>query len=245
MATPHVAGAWAILRQAVPAASVSAVLDAFETHRDADRRHARRRVPLTAPRVSIFAALGALVPVTNPAPVLASISPTRGRANTSVSLTIAGSGFDAFSVVRWNGQDRPTSLVNTHSLVASIPATDLPAAGTAAISVFNPTPGGGVTSAATFTIDPPPVLTISATPIGAGTSETVTLANGFGGPLDWMSFAQVGSPDTSYVSWTWVGAGATAFSWTIRSAVDRGHVPVPSVPRQWVRPRNDQPARRR
>src|SRR4029077_17466598 len=140
----------------------------------------------------------------NPAPVLASISPTHARANTPVSLTIAGSGFDAFSVVRWNGQDRPTSLVNTHSLIASIPATDLPAAGAAAITVSNPTPGGGVSSPATFTIDPPPVLTISATPVGAGASETVTLANGFGGSLDWISFAQVGTPDTSYVNWTWI-----------------------------------------
>ncbi len=221
MATPHVAGAWGILHQAAPTASVSAVLDAFKT---TGLPIADTRVggTVTAPRVSIFAALGALVPVTNPAPVLLSISPTHARANTPASLTIAGSGFDAFSVVRWNGQNRPTSLVNTHSLVASIPAADLPAAGTAAISVFNPTPGGGVSSPATFTIDPPPLLTISATPIGAGASETVTLANGFGGSLDWISFAQVGSPDTSYVSWNWIGAGATAFSWTIQAPLTAG-----------------------
>ncbi len=71
----------------------------------------------------------------------------------SFQLTVVGGGFGTGSVVRWNGSDRPTmSNGSINGLVAQISASDIAAAGTAAVTVFNPGPGGGSSNALTFTI---------------------------------------------------------------------------------------------
>ena len=62
-------------------------------------------------------------------------------------------GFVAGSVVRWNGSDRPTtSNGSVNALTAQISASDIAAAGTAVVTVFNPGPGGGLSNSLTFTI---------------------------------------------------------------------------------------------
>ena len=62
-------------------------------------------------------------------------------------------GFVAGSVVRWNGGDRPTtSNGSVNGLTAQIFASDIAAAGTAVVTVFNPGPGGGLSNSLTFTI---------------------------------------------------------------------------------------------
>ena len=68
-------------------------------------------------------------------------------------MTVVGLNFMASSVVRWNGSDRPTTSNGTiNGLLAQISASDVAAAGTAAVTVFNPGPGGGSSNASTFTI---------------------------------------------------------------------------------------------
>jgi YVTN family beta-propeller protein len=68
-------------------------------------------------------------------------------------LTVVGDNFVANSVVRWNGSDRPTtSNGSINGLIAQISASDIAAAGTAAVTVFNPAPGGGSSNSLTFTI---------------------------------------------------------------------------------------------
>lgn len=67
-------------------------------------------------------------------------------------LSVAGTGFVASSVVRWNGSDRATTMDAINGLVAQITASDIAAAGTAAVTVFNPGSGGGSSNASTFTI---------------------------------------------------------------------------------------------
>ena len=58
-------------------------------------------------------------------------------------LEVIGTNFVANSVVRWNGTDRPTT-VNQYApsgvLDAQISASDIAAAGTASVLVFNPAP---------------------------------------------------------------------------------------------------------
>jgi 6-phosphogluconolactonase (cycloisomerase 2 family) len=69
-------------------------------------------------------------------------------------LTISGINFDASSVVRWNGADRPTTLEPNSLnmiLIAQIPASDIASTGTAAVTVFNPAPGGGTSNSVIFT----------------------------------------------------------------------------------------------
>jgi uncharacterized protein (TIGR03437 family) len=99
----------------------------------------------------------------NPSPTLANISPTSALMNSGAfTLTVNGSGFVPSSIVRWNGQDRPTNFVSNTQLTASIPSSDLTSGGTVQVTVFNPAPGGGTSGAQTFTVTQPnPVPAIS------------------------------------------------------------------------------------
>ena len=53
------------------------------------------------------------------------------------TLTINGTGFTATSVVNWNGSPRPTSVLSTSTVQATISATDVAKAGTTSITVTN------------------------------------------------------------------------------------------------------------
>lgn len=121
--------------------------------------------------------------VNNPVPTIASLNPpgvTVGGA--AFTLTVTGTNFINGSVVRLGGADRPTTFVSATQLTAAIPASDLAQAGTAAITVFNPTPGGGVSAAATFSVNNPAPTIASLNPSGviagsAGLTLTVTGTN--------------------------------------------------------------------
>jgi subtilisin len=215
MAAPHVAGTWSLLRQAVPVASVGTILNALRLT-GLPIADTRAGGTATVPRVSAFMALATLAPVENPPPVVTTMSPARGPAGMpALTLTLTGSGFDGFSVVRWNGNDRLTTVVNTTTIQASIPPADVAAVGTAQVTVFTPAPGGGTSSALTFTIDVSATLTVSASSVAPGAAVTVTLANGYGGAQDWIALAAVGTPNTSKVTWTYVGANVTTRMWTV------------------------------
>src|SRR5258706_12682052 len=67
----------------------------------------------------------------------------------------------------------------------------------------------------TATAAPPPVLTVNATTVGAGSPVTVTLTNGFGGAGDWIAFANATAPDTSVLQYVNVGANVTTRTWTV------------------------------
>lgn len=93
----------------------------------------------------------------NPFPKITTLSPdTRRAGRPDFTLTVNGGVFvDQSSVVRWNGIARPTTFVNPFQLTADILATDLPAMGTALVTVSNSPPGGGISNEATFTIGAP------------------------------------------------------------------------------------------
>ncbi len=93
------------------------------------------------------------ITATNAAPQITSISPVLGIVgNGQFQLTVNGRNFAVNSVVRWNGMDRPTTFVNSDMLLAQIPASDTANAGTAQVTVFTPTPGGGTSTPITFSI---------------------------------------------------------------------------------------------
>ena len=88
-----------------------------------------------------------------PPPALASLSVSSAAAGSpGFTLTLAGSGFASGSTVLWNGSSRKTALASATRLTASINASDLAKAGTVAVTVFNPDPGGGTSNALVFTI---------------------------------------------------------------------------------------------
>ncbi len=225
MATPHVAGVWAILKQAAPAASVATILNALRTTGlpVTDSRYAFFGISYTIPRVQIFEALATLAPVSHAAPALTGMSPTRARAGgPTFTLAVTGSGFDGASVVQWNGAPIPTRFVNSGRLDATVPPADIGATGTAQVQVAAPAPGGGTSSSLTFTIDPPPTLSISATAVPPGGSETVTLDLGYGGSGDWIGLFATGTSDNSYLQWTYVGGGVTTRTWTVAMPQNAG-----------------------
>jgi len=89
----------------------------------------------------------------NPAPGITSLNPTFANiGGQAFPLIVNGTNFTNSSVVRWNDGDRPTTFVSATQLRATIPATDIAAAGTANIRVFTPAPGGGTTNALPFII---------------------------------------------------------------------------------------------
>lgn len=225
MATPHVAGAWAIIKQAVPGASVTTALGALRQTGlpITDDRFWFFGPGPTVPRVRVFEALRTLIPITSPAPVLTALSPTSAPAGGgALKLAAIGSGFNSLSVVEWNGSPRTTTLINGTKLEASIPATDVATVGTAEARVRTPAPGGGESAALTFTINPPPALTVSASAVAPADQVTVTLANGLGGSTAWIALASTSAPNTSYLLYLYVGAGVTTRNWTVAMPATAG-----------------------
>jgi peptidoglycan/xylan/chitin deacetylase (PgdA/CDA1 family) len=92
----------------------------------------------------------------NPQPILTAISPNNAAPGAAAStLTATGFNFINGSIVRWNGSNRTTTFLNSTTLTAAILATDLATVGTASVTVFNPAPGGGTSTAVGFTIAQP------------------------------------------------------------------------------------------
>ena len=113
----------------------------------------------------------------NPVPVLTSISPNAATAaGAGFTLTVNGSNFVNGAIVRWNGANRTTTFVNAGQLTATIPATDIATVGSANVTVFNPTPGGGTSGSLPFTINPI-VVAPSAFTITQGTFISGTVSS--------------------------------------------------------------------
>jgi len=93
----------------------------------------------------------------NPVPTLSSLSPANAFSGSpDTPLTVGGSNFLDNSIILWNGSVAfPTTYVDSATLTAVIPAADLISAGSAAVTVFNPAPGGGTSSPINFAINNP------------------------------------------------------------------------------------------
>ncbi|MDD5527420.1 MAG: hypothetical protein PHO56_00375 [Patescibacteria group bacterium] len=104
--------------------------------------------------------------VNNPVPTTVSISPnTKIVGDAQFTMTIKGTNFVNTSVVRFNGSNLTTAFSSSTQLTVTIPAADmLKATGTAQLTVFNPTPGGGTSNAQTFTVNNPVPATTDISP---------------------------------------------------------------------------------
>lgn len=119
--------------------------------------------------------------VNNPVPSATSLSPSSAAAGgISFILTVNGSSFISSSVVKWNGTSLTTTYVSSTKVTASVPAANIASGGTATVTVFNPTPGGGTSSGLTFTItssnNPLPVALSMSPSSAAKGGSTFTLA---------------------------------------------------------------------
>ncbi|MDR3574285.1 MAG: CHAP domain-containing protein [Anaerolineaceae bacterium] len=94
--------------------------------------------------------------VNNPVPALtsSSLSPSSALiAGSSLTLTVTGSNFVKTSKVLWNNTTLSTTFVSGTQLTASVPSSDLTAAGTVNVTVSNPAPAGGTSGAQPFIVN--------------------------------------------------------------------------------------------
>jgi hypothetical protein len=124
-------------------------------------------------------ALTFTINASNPTPAISTLVPSSAASGSpALTLTVSGSDFVAASTVKWNGAALTTSYVDASHLTATVPASDLTAVGTASVTVFNPTPGGGTSSALNFTINasnPVPAITTLVPSSAASGSPALTL----------------------------------------------------------------------
>ena len=143
----------------------------------------------------------------NPVPTITSLSPTSVAAgSTAFTMTVTGSKFVAASSVKWNGAGLTTTFVSATQLTALVPASDLLNGGAQAVTVVNPTPGGGTSNSASFTVvaaNPLPALTsLEPSSVAAGSSPFTLIVTGSAfvpaSVVDWNGAALA----TTYVSAT-------------------------------------------
>ncbi|MFD1873758.1 IPT/TIG domain-containing protein [Hymenobacter bucti] len=151
----------------------------------------------------------------NPAPLISNLSPSSAAAGSgAVALTVTGTGYVSSSAIQFNGVPLPTTFLSATQLTATIPATALATAGTYAVTVANPVPGGGSSPSADFTVTTPAPTLVSFSPASGpvGTLVTVTGTNLLGATTVTLNGASVGSYSiTNATSLTLtVPAGATS-----------------------------------
>jgi subtilisin family serine protease len=152
MATPHVAGAWAVLKSRNPAATVEQVAGALV---DTGRPVADGRGNgLVTPRIQVDLAVEALAAgEANPLPVLTSLSPAAAAAGgPGFTLTLDGSGFLEGTLLLWDGDPRTPTALGPNRLSARVGPEDLLLPGAVPVAVWNPPPGGGSSNTALFTV---------------------------------------------------------------------------------------------
>jgi len=175
--------------------------------------------PFLSIEISSNAPAGNPIPFLNQPLVPTTIAPAGGDS----TLKVSGSGFVSGATVDFNGTPLTTLFVDGGHLTAENPAVNTATAGTAAISVMNPAPGGGRSNVVYF-------------PVGAP-SSAVHFANAANSPLQaYEPFAIVeadfnedGKPDIAIASgirvYVLLGNGDGTFTASAGSPI-----PMPSPP---------------
>lgn len=128
-------------------------------------------------------------PPFNATPAITGLFPSNITAGSQgFTLFVAGTGFIADSkgvtFAYWNGSPRSSTLnITTGQLAVTIPASDVANPGIAQVTVVNPQPGGGTSSAISFTIEPvqngaPVITSFSPTSVTAGGQAFTLTVNG-------------------------------------------------------------------
>jgi len=91
--------------------------------------------------------------VLNPVPVISSLSPASLSAGgPATNVVVSGSNFVAGTVASFGGSPRATTVQSATQLTVALTVADLALAKTAAITVTNPAPGGGTSTAGSLSI---------------------------------------------------------------------------------------------
>jgi hypothetical protein len=119
----------------------------------------------------------------NPVPNISSLSPSSATAGAAAqTLTINGTNFVAASTVTYNGVGHTAAFVSSEELTIALSASDQVTAGTFAVVVTNPAPGGGASNSVNFMVgNPVPAITsLSPASATAGAAAQTLTINGSG-----------------------------------------------------------------
>lgn len=121
-----------------------------------------------------LAALSGVALAQNPVPLINEplVPDTVKPGSPGFVLSVNGTGFVSGATVHWNGSPLATTFVSRSRLKASVPASDIATAGTASVTVFNLTPGGGTSNVVFFEVTP------SSTSIGLSAPNNFTAGSG-------------------------------------------------------------------
>lgn len=145
----------------------------------------------------------------NPVPIISALSPSTVNAGgPQFTLIVQGQKFLSTSVVRFEGEDRPTTFVSATELRAEISANDIQNGGNARIRVFNPSPGGGLSNELTLTINFAAPMITALSPISAV----------FGGPAFTLTVFGTNFAPGSVVRWNGANRPTTSDGVTVLNA---------------------------
>ena len=139
----------------------------------------------------------------NPVPTLTAILPNRIGVGYSspLTLTVTGSDFVSQSVVDWNSTALATTDVSSTELTATIPASDFATKGSFPVTVVNPAPGGGTSTAATFQVlAAPSIVYVNATYASDPLGTAVTWTDGSTHTVGYDAFGTVQAGVTAVAS---------------------------------------------
>jgi len=151
------------------------------------------------------------VPAGNPVPFLNQpLVPTAvSPGNPGFTMHVSGTGFVSGATVNFNRTPLTTTFVDSEHLTATVPAADVASAGTAAVTVVNPGPGGGTSNVVYFQVAAPET-TVSFT------GATLALQNGEPVGITAGDFNEDGKADLAIAADIWVyvllGNGDGTFS---------------------------------
>jgi len=151
-------------------------------------------------------------PALNPAPTISTITPGSVVAGSPTqTLTFTGTGYIAATAATLNGTTLQTTYVSGTSLQAIVPASALTAGQVVSVVLSNPSPGGGASAAANYSImSPTPILTgLSPQSVPQGAAATVTIS-GSGFESNSVALWNGASRPTTFVSSTSLQMALTA-----------------------------------
>jgi len=116
--------------------------------------------------------------IMSPIPMVTGLLPRSVPQGVPATITVNGSGFEANSVVMYNGATRATIFVNGTTLQVSLTAADLQTFGSGQISVNNPGPGGSSTTPTDLVIAAaaPTIVSVSPSSVSVNTSSNVPVS---------------------------------------------------------------------